>query len=98
MSGNPFDRRPSDSQRQEVNLRARIYLDEAVQRAYDEGLRRWAVDDDTPFPDRDHIRRRLEAELLTLCRGLGTWAAAEPSTVLGPLPRHRRRHDVDYWE
>lgn len=97
MATEPFNRRPSDSKRMAVNLRARAYINTAVERTYHMALHRWAREDDAPFPDRAQIRGQLESELLTLCRGLGSWAAAQPDDILGPIPRPRRDDDIDSW-
>jgi hypothetical protein len=99
MSTTPFDRRPSGAVRADVNLRAQLHLNVALERAYQEGLDRWACDNDAPFPDRGAIRARLEAELLVLCHGLGTWAAAPPERLFGRIDQRIRdaAADRDIW-
>ncbi len=102
MPETPFDRRPSAAVRAEVNVRARLHLDQAVAQAYEVELDRWARDDSAPFPDRDAIRTRLEDELLVLCRGLGTWAAGRPEQIFSRIDKEERRrrngfHDEGGW-
>ena len=102
MPATPFDRRPSVAVRAGVNIRARGYLDCAVEQAYHDGLAQWASDDNAPFPDRATIRARLEAELLVLCHGLGTWAAAPPDRIFARIDQAIReadsQRDRDRWD
>ena len=102
MSTTPFDRRPSDVVRAGINNRARAYLASAVEDAYQADLVRWAGDDSAPFPSRDTIRTRLEAELHILCHGLGTWAAAHPAEFFTQIDMRIREADAqrdrDRWD
>ncbi len=102
MSTTPFDRRPSDVVRASVNNRARAYLASAVEDAYQADLVRWAREDDAPFPERGAIHARLEAELLVLCHGLGSWAAAHPAEFFTHIDMRlheaHAQHDRDRWD
>lgn len=98
MPNSPYDRRPSSDLRSEVNRRARLFVGAAVEQTYQSDLVRWARDDDAPFPDRQAIRSQIEAELLLLCSGLGSWAAAEPGEFFNPIDHRIRRAERDGWE
>jgi hypothetical protein len=95
MPTNPFDRRPSDAVRTGISTRARDYLDGAVEEAYQADLDRWARDDEAPFPNRAVIRARLEGELIVLCHGLGSWAAAHPAQFFRRIDRRILLSEID---
>lgn len=72
-----------------VRIRYQRAVQHAADRRFRDAVQRWAADDDLGFPDYDQTVASVAAEVDTVCRALGPWAAVDPVFIFPapPIPR-----------